>query len=121
MDDAMTIGLRLTVTGMVVVFFGLIVLLLVMHGFQYFDRWLEARAARQQKRRQRKQGAAQPRGSGVSDGSIPPEVMAAIAAAVAIAIDRKVRIRRIRYRALSEGSWSRQGRVTIMASHVTRR
>jgi hypothetical protein len=48
-------------------------------------------------------------------------VLAAISAAVALATDRKVRIKRIRYRAPSEAAWSRQGRVTIMASHVTRR
>jgi sodium pump decarboxylase gamma subunit len=123
MDDALAVGLRLTVTGMVVVFSGLVLLFLLMQGFQHFDQWLEKQKTRKQKRRQRKRGAA-PSPSPATEspeGAVPPEVLAAISAAVALATDRKVRIKRIRYRAPSEAAWSRQGRVTIMASHVTRR
>jgi hypothetical protein len=48
---------------------------------------------------------------------ISPEVMAAISAAVAVATQKRFRIKRIRYReAPPLDAWSRQGRIMIMTS-----
>lgn len=62
-------------------------------------------------------GAALPATQGV-----PPEVVAVIMAAVAAAIDRPIRVQRIRYRSQPvESGWSRQGRISIMTSHLPKR
>lgn len=55
------------------------------------------------------------------DDEISEEVIAAISAAVAVAIDRPFRVKRIQYnrRPSETDGWSGQGRVTIMASHIT--
>lgn len=53
---------------------------------------------------------------------VPPEVMAVISAAVAVALGEKARIRRVRYwRARPTSAWAIQGRISIMNSHGVRR
>jgi len=55
----------------------------------------------------------------VNEG-ISPEVIAVISAAAATVLDKKVRVVHIR-RSITDTAWQRQGRVTIMSSHVIRR
>lgn len=60
--------------------------------------------------------------------SVPPpsetpdaDLLAVISAAVTTTLGPRVRIRRIRQGVVAEdGTWSRQGRIIIMASHRTR-
>jgi hypothetical protein len=53
---------------------------------------------------------------------LPPEEVAVISAAVTAAMTRRIQVKRVRYLGnVPETAWSRQGRVTIMASHVTKR
>ncbi|NUM33185.1 MAG: OadG family protein [Candidatus Brocadiae bacterium] len=50
---------------------------------------------------------------------LPPELLAVISAAVAVAIDKKFQIKKLRYRnAPPENNWSKQGVASIMASHA---
>lgn len=107
--DVLPMGMQLMATGMVVVFSGLTILFLLMTLFQRIERARAQEPAR-----------AAPAPAPAPD-TIPPEIVAAVSAAAALAIDKKVRITRIQYRGPSESTWSRQGRVTIMASHAIRR
>jgi len=111
--DVLPMGMQLMATGMVVVFSGLTILFLLMTLFQRIER------ARTQEPAKAAPAPA-PTPAPVPD-TIPPEIVAAVSAAAALAIDKKVRIKRIQYRGPSESTWSRQGRVTIMASHAIRR
>ncbi len=105
--DYTAIGINLTFTGMSVVFVGLIILLMIMKFFQ----WLDARIAAPR-------AAAPAPAASATPGTLSPQDMAVISAAVAIAIGKPVRVRRIRYRRGSpESTWTRQGRITIMGSH----
>lgn len=95
---------KLTVFGMGVVFFALS---LVAGAISLFSR-LEGL------RRERHPASA-------SEPEVPPEVVAAISAALTVAMGRRVRIHRVRYRrGTVEKTWSRQGRISIMASHAVR-
>jgi Na+-transporting methylmalonyl-CoA/oxaloacetate decarboxylase gamma subunit len=55
------------------------------------------------------------------EAGIPPEVVAAISAAVLATAGERTRIHHIRYRRVTpETTWTRQGRISIMASHRIR-
>lgn len=117
MGNIISIAFQLTATGMLVVFSGLVLLFVLMTLFKQADQSLaERRAARM---------SNLPTPTPAPDEStdaIHPEIIAAISASVALAVGKKVRIQRIRYRTAPVGSsWSRQGRVTIMGSHFTKR
>ncbi len=115
MNEELMFGVQLTVTGMTVVFSGLVLLFVLMTIFQRVDRWLLARS--QSTDNTPSASDALPD----HDGTVPPEIIPVIAAAVAVATGRQVRIRRIRYRARpAETSWSKEGRLTVMGSHRTR-
>lgn len=95
---------KLTVFGMGVVFFALS---LVAGAISLFSR-LESLRAR------RDPGPA-------PEPEVPPEVVAAIGAALTVAMGQRVRVHRVRYRrGAVEKTWSRQGRISIMASHAVR-
>lgn len=112
----LAIGIGFTVTGMIVVFTGLLILYGAMILFQRLDTLL-VRA--QERKQQRLVGAHQPTHGGTDQ--LTPEMVAVIAAAVTTALGKKVRVRRVRYRATEGTAWSRQGRISIMASRVVRR
>lgn len=96
---------KLTVFGMGVVYFALS---LVAGAIDVFSRLERVWAARSSP-------------AGEEERGVPPEVVAAISAAVTAAVGRRVRIHRVRYRkGHVEQTWSRQGRISIMASHVVR-
>lgn len=99
---------KLTVFGMGVVFFALS---LVAGTISLFSRLESLRARR---------GPAPPAEPEVPP-EVPPEVVAAISAALTVAMGRRVRVHRVRYRrGAVEKTWSRQGRISIMASHAVR-
>jgi sodium pump decarboxylase gamma subunit len=110
------IGLQLTVTGMTVVFAGLILLLVFMNVFKRLDP-----ANRNNNTRKDKSKAATNIAE-IMPGAIPADVVIAIMAAVAVATSRRVVVKRIRYRTSPlETSWTRQGRISIMGSHTVKR
>ncbi len=120
-SGAMGNALQLTMTGMIVVFTGLVLLSLLMLIFQHVDRWLAERQVQHSSR-----VAATPKPEIAQqhqeDATLSPELVAVIAAAAHEAFGRQVRVTRIRYRSgPSESTWSRQGRITIMGSHHTKR
>lgn len=104
-------ALRLTGMGMGVVFTALLILsgLLIIAQRTYNPPAKEPTSG----------GAVAPAPAEITtarDG-LSPEVMAAISAAVAIATQKRFRIKRIRYRESPPlDAWSRQGRITIMTS-----
>lgn len=111
--DYIAIGLQLTATGMMVVFSGLVVLFGMMSMFQLLE---------QRKTSPKTTKTQQPP---IPDSAaITPEVLAVISAAVTETFGKQVRVKRIRYRSPQYDTgnvWSKQGRVTIMGSHHTRR
>lgn len=112
--DELIVGLRVTVVGLGVVFIALTTVYAVLTLFIRLERRFTS-----------KQTEAVPQAEPASPAvgeAIPPEILAAIVAAVTIAIGKKVRLKRVRYHsAKPETAWSTQGRATIMASHVVKR
>ncbi len=112
--EAVTLAIQLAVVGMSVVFIALLLMIGLLSLMQRLDRSMT-------KSKTEAVPAAEPV---VSPGAAPvgdglsPELMAAISAAVTVAMSRKVRVTRMRYLGTPpEATWSRQGRLTIMASH----
>ena len=104
----LAVAWKLTWFGMLVVY----VALTLVAGSVSLFRFLELRRAR-----------PGPEGDGAPavEAGIPPEVVAAISAAVCASLGPRTRVHRIRYRRGSpEATWSRQGRISLMASHRTR-
>ncbi len=104
MTDLMLYGLKISFIGLVVVFAALT---MVASMVRLFGRLFAVSEISQPDLQQE---------------DIPEEVIAVIAASVAAVLDRPYKIKRIHYlRSDSDqGGWSRQGRATIMASHITR-
>lgn len=118
------LALQLTAVGMSVVFVGLTLLVVLLTLFQRLDHWLtQSKATKQAQSDQARadQARAAAPVAGMHSEGVAPEVIVALSAAVAIGLSKKVRIHRIRYLGgQPETAWSRQGRISIMASHVTK-
>jgi len=57
----------------------------------------------------------------IVEAGISPEIVAAISAALSVSLGEHTRIHHIRYRrGAPEATWSREGRLSIMASHRLR-
>jgi Na+-transporting methylmalonyl-CoA/oxaloacetate decarboxylase gamma subunit len=109
MEDSLMVGIRLTVVGMVVVFIGMGLLIAFLYFFQRLDQWIHRPAAATQEPE-------------TLPTAFDPELVAVLSAAAFVALGQPVRIRRIQYsRPQRDATWSKQGRMTIMGSHVTRR
>lgn len=104
-------GLQLTAIGMGVVFLALSVVSIIISLFDRFGR---------EKQPVAEQSQTAPVVAEPETGEILPEVIAVISAAVAEAVGKKARVTHIR-QSVSSTAWQRQGRATIMASHVTKR
>lgn len=101
-------SVKLTFLGMGIVFTALSLVAMAVSLFT----WLETRRAA---------SPAAPAAVPTVEPGIPPEIVAAISAAVCASLGERTKIHRIRYRKGSpEATWSRQGRISIMASHRTR-
>lgn len=114
--DYLFYSLKVSAIGIFVVFFALSLVAWTLSLLSYLDRlWPSSGHSSGHSSAHAPASSAAPE---KSEAEIPPEVIAAIGAAVSVALG-KARIHHIRYRtATSEPSWSRQGRATIMASHV---
>ncbi len=116
------VALQLTVVGMSVVFIGLLLLVFVLILFQRLDQWMTRRRSAPST-----DGPTVPEPVVVSDptamrGGVRPETIVVIAAAISVALSRRVQVKRVRYLGSSlENIWARQGRVTIMGSHKPKR
>lgn len=109
MEESLLIGIRLTVVGMVVVFIGLGLLMALLVLFQRLN-----------------QGIQRPTIATQEPETLPtvfdPELVAVLSATAFVALGKRVQIRRIQYSRLQrDATWSKQGRLTIMGSHMTRR
>lgn len=115
--DVLMDGVVLAVIGILVVFVALALVALVVSNLKHVDRWA-GRAFNHQ------HAAPPPQTSTLTSApadTLPPELVAVISAAVAVAIDKRVKIKRIRYRRRPAPTWQTQGRATIMASHVVKK
>lgn len=117
MTEALGIAFQLTFVGMSVVFTALILLVVALTLFKRLDAQMSRPKTVMDQIDVAKTAAIPP-----PTDELSPDLVAIIGAAVAIATSKKIQITRIRYRGTQpEPSWSRQGRITIMASHQTRR
>jgi cytoskeletal protein RodZ len=130
----MTFALQVTITGLLVVFTALVGVALIVMLFQRLenvgDSASSAPSAAPDVAKQAP-AAAQKETSmpGPEEhGTLSPEVIAVISAAVATATGKKVRIHRVRYRASlnrqdggSGIEWTTSGRVALMASRTPRK
>ena len=118
-QDGLVIALQLAIIGMGVVFTALALLVLLLTAFKRVDL---AMSKPKPEAIPTPAPSAQPSTQPSVNGIPPEEVVAVISAAITAALTRQVQVKRIRYLGnVSETAWSRQGRVTIMASHVTKR
>lgn len=111
--DELIFGLRVTIVGLGVVFLALSTVFVTLTLFIRLEQRFISK---------RMDNLPTPEHtSPATDEAIPPEIIAAIAAAATVAIGKKVRLKRVRYHAAKPATtWSTQGRVSIMASHVTK-
>jgi hypothetical protein len=129
MDD-MSFALTITVTGVLVVFVALVAVSVFVIVFQRIDQpkptespAVPQKSAPPTAKASKAPGVAESThpATGASDG-VPPEVLAVIVATVSQALERPIRVHRIRYHTqANEAAWARQGRVAIMTSHSPKR
>jgi Na+-transporting methylmalonyl-CoA/oxaloacetate decarboxylase gamma subunit len=120
MDNVLVFGVQVSILGISVVFLALALIIFAMKLLDRLTPWLIKRFGVSEHGHSHASEISAP--AVEPDEVISPEVMVAISAAVAVAIGKRARITRIRYRSAQPGgAWSVQGRMTVMASHVTRR
>jgi len=107
----LAIAWRLTCFGVTVVFMALSLVAGAVWLFQKLETW-----------RPTSKAAESPADQGPTvESGISPEVVAAISAALSASLGEHTRIHHIRYRrGAPEATWSREGRLSIMASHRLR-
>jgi hypothetical protein len=105
--ETLLYGVKISIISLGVVFVVAFLLQWLISFFVYLDQRLSIRSV----------PGREPAGDELS-----PELVAVISAAVAVALDKKVRIKHIRYRYKEiETMWTVQGRAMIMASHTIKR
>lgn len=116
------VALQLTAVGMSVVFSGLLLLVFVLILFQRLDKWItQQRSAPSTDRATAPNSVVASEPIAMLEG-VRPETIVVIAAAISVALSRRVQVKRVRYLGVSsETAWAHQGRVTIMGSHKTKR
>jgi len=114
-EDPMAFGIQISIIGLVVVFSALsLISILIGTVLGRVDQWWEQLLQWRTRPAVEAETPAE-----IPAGELSPELLAAISAAIAVTIDKKVRIKAIRYRRTpAAASWSVQGRATIMASHL---
>lgn len=117
-QNLLIFGLQLTILGMGVVFAALTLIIYVLKLTERLTPWLEKFGGSEHGHGHQEEVAA----STETPGALAPEVLAAISAAVVVAVGKRARITRIRYRSAQPGTaWSVQGRASIMGSHSVKR
>lgn len=117
-QNLLVFGLQITILGMGVVFAALTLIIYVLKLTERLTPWLEKFGGSGHGHGHQAETAA----PAETPGALTPEVMAAISAAVVVAVGKRGRIRRIRYRSTQPGAaWAVQGRASIMASHNVKR
>lgn len=124
--NILTFGLQLAIIGMGVVFTALVLVIGTLSLLARFDPWLTKawEAAEHGGGHGGAEAAAHapvvpvnPLHATKAHGEMAPELVAALTAAVAVATGKRVRIQRVRYRAARPaGTWSHEGRTTIMTT-----
>ncbi|HMQ54184.1 MAG TPA: OadG family protein [Anaerolineae bacterium] len=126
--NVLAFGLQLAIIGMGVVFTALVLVVGTLSLLARFDPWLSKAWEAAEHGGGHGHGEAEspapvtvvpvnPLHATEAHGELAPELVAALTAAVTVAIGKKVRIQRVRYRAARPtGTWSQQGRATIMTT-----
>lgn len=124
-ENPIVFGIQLTIIGLLVVFFTLLLIsLIVSTVFGRVEQWAASLGLSK-----REETPAPPVLEPVPEpvlevtpSELAPELLAVITAAIGVAIDKRAKIKTIRYRRTpASTSWSVQGRTTIMASHQIKR
>lgn len=115
-------GAKISVIGFSIVFLALIAVALVLGFLSRLDEMLEKSMQKAEAAKAGKDSTDVEKPPIVLDRTeLSPEDVAVITAAVAVAIDKRFRIQRIRFRSpFQKSSWSVHGRTTVMASHVVK-
>lgn len=117
--DPLIIGLQITAAGVTIVFIALALVALMLGALQGIDQPLERLLARRQAPPPARAPAALVE---MPADQLTPALVAVLAAAAAEVLEQPVRVTRVRYYSQPPtGAWSRQGRLTIMASRQNRR
>lgn len=131
--DNLRFGLEVTLIGNLVVFSALVLVWQIMDAFRtnlwgvperliMLCKWLLAKRQPTPVTATEAQNSQSTATATTPEKAITPEIIVAITAAVTVAIDKKFRITRIRYRHLPpEGAWNKQGIASIMGSHNPKR
>lgn len=102
-------ALKISAVGLSVVFIGLILISWLVGLLRFLDRPKVLSSS------------SKPITTTESASQLSPKLVAVISAAVAVSIDKRFQIKRIRYRTgPQQMTWSKQGISTIMGSHVTK-
>ncbi len=110
MSPDIAFALRLTVIAMAVVYIALILVACIISIFKNLSK-TSAKPVVQHK--------SEVKTEEKYTKDLPPELLAVISTAVAVAIDKKFQIKKIRYRNMPpEKTWNKQGVASIMASHA---
>jgi glutaconyl-CoA/methylmalonyl-CoA decarboxylase subunit delta len=114
--DPLMLGLQIAATGVTVVFVALTIVALALSALRAIDEPLARLHA------SRTAAARQPAQlTEVPADQLTPVLVAVLAAAAAEMLDQPVRVTRVRYYGRQPaGSWSRQGRLAVMASRQRR-
>jgi hypothetical protein len=121
--DPLVIGLQIAVTGILVVFLALVTVSLALSLLNFADARLQRRELRRTAPQPQPvaQAPAEPAGASAElSPELSPELVAVVAATANEILGRPVRVTRIRYHRGAPGSWSQQGRLTVMAGHRPR-
>lgn len=111
---ALSRGLEIAVTGMLVVFLALLLLIVVVSLFKRFGEPQSAKPATTAT------SAAAPPPPPVPAATVPAHLIVVLAVAASEMLGQPVQVTRVRYRQLeADGGWARQGRIGIMAGHQT--
>jgi Na+-transporting methylmalonyl-CoA/oxaloacetate decarboxylase gamma subunit len=112
----------LLVIGMGVVFSALTIITIILSYFDMIERVIKITPHGQQHHppKAEKKEVSESVTQAVEEG-ISPQTIVAISAAIAVAIDKKIVIRRVRYRREpAQPTWATQGRATVMASRMVK-
>lgn len=114
--DPIVIGLQIAVTGVAVVFLALVLVMLTLTLLNTLERVVLRRST------PTPTPAAEPAPAPAESDELSPDLIAILTAAAAEMLAQPVRVTRIRYfNRPPLGTWSQQGRLTIMASRPVRR
>ncbi|WP_298816426.1 OadG family protein [Chloroflexus sp.] len=113
--DPLIVALQITITGLSIVFIVLAIVALMLSALSVSQRLLQPKEAALD------QPVSPPASQPVAADQLDPHLIAILTAAAVAALDRPVRVLRVRYYRQPPLVWARLGRVSVMAARQLRR